>query len=90
MHSEHKEDDKKHGKHEHKNIITINLDGNDMQIRGGEYRISELKALLGVPADYEFDLVEKSGEFKPLDNNKIFEVEKGMKFVSHVVCGASS
>lgn len=90
MHNEHNESKKQHEDGEHSSIVTIKLDGNSVQIPKGTYRISDLKAKLGVPADYEFELVEKDGEFQPLNDNAELEIKKPMIFISHVRCGASS
>ena len=89
MHNEHNEAKNKHEEHEHSTMITITLDGKEIPIQKGAYRISDLKAKLGIPADYEFDLVE-DGQFRPQDDNTILEIEKAVIFVSHVRCGASS
>lgn len=90
MHNKHNESQKHHEDGKHQSMVTITLDGNPVEIPKGTYRISDLKAKLGVPADYEFELVEKNGEFHPLNNNAELEIKKPMIFVSHVPCGASS
>lgn len=77
-----------HEKHEH-STVTITLDGNEVSIPKGEYLVSDLKARLGVPADYEFDLVD-DGEFRPLSDNTTLKIKEPAIFVSHVRCGASS
>jgi len=90
MHSEHNESKKHHEDSEHSSMVTITLDGNPVQIPKDTYRISDLKVKLGIPADYEFELVEKDGEFQPLSDNAELEIKKPMIFISHVRCGASS
>ncbi len=69
--------------------IQLVVDGKDASVPKGVYSVSGLKALLGVPTDYEFELI-KDGEFHPLDDNHEIEVSKRDEFVSHVRCGASS
>lgn len=89
MQNEHNEAKNPHEGHEHSPDVTITIDGKEVQIKKGAYRISELKVRLGVPADYELDLVE-DGQFRPLDDNAMLEIEKPAIFVSHVRCGSSS
>ena len=49
-------------------LVTVTIDGKAKEIERGKYLVSDLKLVLGVPADYELDEV-KHGEFKPLDEN---------------------
>ena len=46
-----------HPQPQHGHLVTIKVDGNDMPIHAGEYRVSHLKTLIKVPAEYELDLV---------------------------------
>lgn len=70
-------------------LVTIEVDGVKKQIRRGKYIVSKLKELIGVPADYELDVVIK-GEFHPLDDNAETHVVGHEVFVSHVRRGGSS
>lgn len=69
--------------------VEINVDGATRTIAKGEYVVSALKAALGIPADYELDLV-KHNKFEPLDDGATIEVKNGEVFVSHVRRGGSS
>jgi hypothetical protein len=75
--------------HEKKRLVTVTIDGNPKEIRSGEYQVSELKRVLGVPADYELDEV-KRGEFKPLEDQGHTHIEGREVFVSHVRRGGAS
>jgi hypothetical protein len=70
-------------------LVTVTIDGNVREIRRGKYLVSELKRLLGVPAEYELDEV-KHGHFKPLDDAAHTIIEGCEVFVSHVRCGGAS
>jgi len=70
-------------------VITVTLDSVPKQIRQGHYRVSELKTMLGVPAELELDQVV-DGEFKPLDDNNNINVKEHDVFVSHVRRGGAS
>jgi hypothetical protein len=74
---------------QHGHQVTISVDGEKRRVPGGEYRVSTLKTLLGVPADYELDRVV-DGEFKPLANDSLIDVKEHEVFVSHVRRGGSS
>lgn len=73
----------------HGHLVDITVDGSHQSIPPGEYRVSHLKTLIRVPADYELDLVVH-GEFRPLDDNAEIEVKAHEVFVSHVRRGGSS
>ena len=75
--------------HEHGNLVKVTIDGQPREIPRGRYVVSELKVKLGVPADYELDIVDK-GEFKPLQDADHIEIHGGEVFVSHVRRGGSS
>jgi len=70
-------------------LVTVTIDGKAKEIERGKYLVSDLKLVLGVPADYELDEV-KHGEFKPLDENGHAHIEGGETFVSHVRRGGAS
>jgi sulfur carrier protein ThiS len=89
MDHEQTEKTKKHQDHNHPNMVHLKVDGKEMEVPEGEYRVADLKALLGVPAEYEFEIVE-DGQFRPLDDNAELKIKEHADFVSHVRCGASS
>lgn len=76
--------DEDHGK-----LVKVTIDGNPRNIRRGRYLVSELKDELGVPAEYELDLVV-NGELKALTDNEHIVIEGGETFVSHVRRGGAS
>jgi len=82
-----KQDENCEDKHSHKVKVTLN--GEKEKIVSGSYKVSDLKVLLGVPSDYEFEIVE-DGEFKPLLNNSEIVICGHEEFVSHVKSGGSS
>lgn len=73
----------------HGHLVTITVDGSPQPIHAGEYRVSQLKTLIRVPAEYELDLVVH-GEFRPLDDNAEIKIHGHEVFVSHVRRGGSS
>lgn len=75
--------------HQHGSPVQITLDSNEKTVADGVYHLGELKQLLGVPQDYELDLVV-NGEFKPLNDQRSLHVKGGEIFVSHVRQGGSS
>jgi hypothetical protein len=76
--------------HEHRTkLVIVTIDGSRKEIKAGKYVVSELKTVLGVPAEYELDEV-KHGEFKPLDDNATTHIEGHEVFVSHVRRGGAS
>lgn len=72
-----------------KHLVQINLDGQNRDVEKGKYLVSALKEHIGVPGDYELDLVE-SGEFKPLADTAEIKIKGGEVLVSHVRRGGSS
>jgi len=69
--------------------VKVEVDGEKREITSGCRRVTELKAQLGVPADYELEVVEH-GKFQPLDDNAEICIQGHEKFVSHVRSGSSS
>lgn len=69
--------------------VTIKVNGADMEVHRGRYAASELKAMFGVGAEQELDLVI-DGQFKPLGDDEHVVLKGGEIFVSHARCGASS
>lgn len=91
-HEEHKHHEHhKHGDHDkpEPKLVEVTIDGHKREIPGGHYVVSKLKAVLGVPADYELDKVV-GREFKELPDGDTVEVVKGEVFVSHVRRGGSA
>lgn len=70
-------------------LVTVTIDDQQKQLQKGNYLVSDLKKLLGVPGDYELDEV-KHGQFKPLDDNSHTHIEGNEVFVSHVRRGGAS
>jgi hypothetical protein len=70
-------------------LVEVTIDGNPKLITAGHYLVSDLKVVLGVPADYELDRVV-GREFKPLPDGENVVVHKGEVFVSHVRRGGSA
>lgn len=67
----------------------IKVDGKHWEIRAGDWVVSDLKAAVQVPADYELDQVVHD-DLKPLADEDHVEVHGGDKFVSHIRQGGSS
>jgi len=82
-------EDGDHGQKPDKHLVHVNLDGQDREIEEGKYVVSALKKRLGVPNDYELDLVDH-GEFKPLADDAEIKIKGGEVLVSHVRRGGSS
>lgn len=79
--------------HPHVHLITVFLNGsqeeNKKEIPGGEYVVSKLKEVLGVPADRVLEIVKEEG-FVTLKDDESIHVHEGEKFASHVRKGGSS
>jgi hypothetical protein len=72
-----------------KHLVTVTVDGEAKEVARGKYLVSEFKAVVGVPADYELDQVV-DGEFKPLADDATLHIKGDEVFVSHVRRGGSS
>ena len=70
-------------------LVTISLDGQERRLAEGVYKVHELKAMYGVPPDYELDEVVR-GEFKHLNDERSIHIKGGEVFVSHVRQGSSA
>jgi hypothetical protein len=79
------EDD--HGKHEHNVVVTV--DSNEKVVVAGKYVVSTFKAIVGVAADRELNIV-KDHKLHPLDDNAEIEVHEHEVFVSAPRGGGSS
>ncbi|HNA87471.1 MAG TPA: hypothetical protein PLB04_17990 [Nitrospira sp.] len=70
-------------------LVEVKIDGNPREIAADTYQVPVLKNLLGVPLDYELELV-KGGKFHPLADGDTYKVHGHEEFLSHVRCGGSS
>lgn len=78
------EDEKQRG-----HLVEVSLDGVPRRIEKGKYIVSTLKKELGVPKEYELDLVV-DGQFKALADDAEIKIKGGEVLVSHVRRGGSS
>lgn len=76
-----------HPHHEH--TVKITIDGRKIEIAPGSYSVADLKSKLGIPVEYELEIVE-DGLFIPLDVAAQISIHGHEEFISHVKCGASS
>jgi hypothetical protein len=74
---------------EPKHLVTVTVDGAARRVPKGKYLVSDFKALVDVPAEYELDSVE-GGRFEPLADNATVHIKGEEVFVSHVRRGGSS
>ncbi|MCC7312635.1 MAG: hypothetical protein IT510_15475 [Sulfuritalea sp.] len=70
-------------------LVPVKIDGRDIEIEATTYRIPDLKSRLGVPLDYELDLI-KGDHFDPLADDHSYKVHGHEAFLSHVRTGSSS
>jgi hypothetical protein len=70
-------------------LVEVEIDGDLREISADTYQVSVLKSLLGVPLEYELELV-KGGKFHPLADGETYKVHGHEEFISHVRCGSSS
>jgi hypothetical protein len=70
-------------------LVEVKIDGNPREVAAEVYQVPVLKNLLGVPLDYELELV-KGGKFHPLADGDTYKVHGHEEFLSHVRCGGSS
>lgn len=73
----------------HHHDVMVKINGNQVTLAAGNYLVSTLKQILGVPAEYELDLVVQ-GVFHPLSDADHFKLHKPEEFVSHARTGSSS
>lgn len=73
----------------HTHTITIEVDGNERLIEQDKYLVRALKAMFGIPPEYELDRVV-DGKFIPVQDTDTIEVHPKEQFVSHVRHGGSS
>ena len=72
-----------------RNEIEVRVDGIEKIVPRRTYVVSAFKALVGVSADRELDVVHH-GVFEPLNDNAEIKVHECETFVSHVRTGGSS
>ena len=72
-----------------KHLVSVTVDGEIKHVQRGKYLVSDFKAAVGVPADYELDEVV-DGEFRPLADDATIHIKGEEVFVSHVRRGGSS
>lgn len=70
-------------------LVVVKIDGHPREIVADSYQVQILKNLLGVPLDYELELI-KGGKFYPLVDGETYKVHGHEEFLSHVRCGGSS
>ena len=70
-------------------LVTVDLNDDAKEIRGGCYKTEDLADVLGVEPGYVLDVLV-DGQLKPLEPGQTTEVQDGMKFYSHVPAGGSS
>lgn len=69
--------------------IEVKVDGVEKVVPRGTHTVSAFKALVGVSADRELDVVHH-GVFEPLNDNAQITIHECETFVSHVRTGGSS
>lgn len=74
---------------DHPRLVEVKIDGREVKIPAQRYAVPDLKSKLGVPLDYELDVV-KHKELHPLKDDETFKVVGREEFISHVRCGGSS
>jgi hypothetical protein len=77
---------KEHGHHHN---VKVTIDNRTVEVRSGEWIVSQLKVALGVDPSRELEQVV-DGKLVPLDDNARIHVRAGDVFVSHVRGGGSS
>jgi hypothetical protein len=70
-------------------IVEVTVDRQRKCVEAGVYVVSAFKALVGVAADRELDIL-KDGVFHPLDDDAKITIHGCETFVSHARTGGSS
>lgn len=70
-------------------IVTITVDNKEKKVRKGKYLVSNLKAKVGVPENYDLDQLIH-GKFVTLADTDEVKINGKEIFVSHVRTGGSS
>ena len=75
--------------HQHGHVIHIFVDGKEITTQKETISVSDLKALAGVPAAYELELVREN-RLIPLKDDGRVELKNKERFISHPKDGVSS
>ena len=75
--------------HVHHHQVKVTIDNRAVEVRSGEWIVSQLKIALGVDPSRELEQVV-DGKLVPLEDNARIRVRAGDVFVSHVRGGGSS
>lgn len=70
-------------------VVIVTIDNTKKEIHRGDYIVSDLKVILGVPPQKELDII-KDGNLDPLADNAHIEIRGGEVFVSVIHTGGSS
>ena len=70
-------------------IVEVTVDRVRKSVEAGIYVVSDFKAVVGVAADRELDIL-RGGSLHPLDDDGKIPIHGGEVFVSHVRTGGSS
>lgn len=74
--------------HESREVI-VTIDGNGVSVAAGDYKVKDLKIILGVSQEYVLEHVE-GANFTTLEDESVFKLRHHEKFISHVRTGSSS
>jgi hypothetical protein len=86
----HSNDDHGNNGHGHETkTVTIIVNSIPKVLPKGKYLVSDLKRLVGIPADYEMDQV-KDGILTPLLDTDEIHIKDGDEFIGQVKTGGSS
>jgi len=75
--------------HHHQDTVEIKVDREPERVAPGTYIVSAFKALVGVDANRELDIL-RDGTLCPLEDNAEITIRKHEVFVSHARSGGSS
>jgi hypothetical protein len=75
--------------HIRKEEVTINVNGKDFRVRGGDWVVEELKKEVGVDPSQVLAEITPQG-LKDLRDNEVIKVHQDERFMSHARSGASS
>ena len=74
---------------EKKHLITINVDGEDLQVHSGKWIVSDLKTKLGIDAAKVLAEITPHG-LKDLDDNAEIKPHEHDKFITHARSGGAA
>ena len=75
---------------EHRHLVKIEVDGKPFEVPPGPMPVAKLKAIAGVPAADDLNIVRENGRLDPLPDDGTVNIHAGMKFVSTPKTGGSS